>query len=315
MNIVNGKRMNTGMTYLNEAVRKRPNLTITGDSLIDKVLFKGATAYGVQLADGRQFTAGEIILSAGTHGSPAILLRSGVGPKSQLTKLDIPVVTDLPVGETLVDHPIYYNAYAAEPTGIGRQTPVIAAKVWTRSSFAKPDELDIHITATHLFPPDQSPTKVGFVFGIALTNPKSRGTLKLASKDPNTAPVIDLNFLGEEEDRKRLFEAVQLARKISKSEKLKPFIVKELNPGEAGTDEQVIASIKNTVDSYAHPFSTVSMGPKGGKHAVVDFQGRVYNVKGLRVVDASIFPEPVSAAPNPTVIMLAEKIADDIKKS
>jgi choline dehydrogenase len=315
MNIVNGKRMNTGMTYLNEAVRKRPNLTITGDSLIDKVLFKGTTACGIQLADGRQFTAREIILSAGTHGSPAILLRSGVGPKSQLAELGIPLIADLPVGETLVDHPIFYNAYAAEPTVIGRQTPVIAAKVWTRSSFAKPGELDIHITATHLFPPDQSPTKVGFVFGIALTNPKSRGTLKLASKDPNTAPVIDLNFLGEEEDRKRLFEAVQLARKISKSEKLKSFIVKELNPWEAGTDEQVIASIKNTVDSYAHPFSTVSMGPKGGNHAVVDFQGRVYNVKGLRVVDASIFPEPVSAAPNPTVIMLAEKISDDIKKS
>jgi choline dehydrogenase len=232
-----------------------------------------------------------------------------------LKELGIPLITDLPVGETLVDHPIYYNAYAAEPTAIGRQTPVIAAKVWTRSSFANSDELDLHITATHLFPPDQSPTKVGFVFGIALTNPKSRGTLRLASKDPNTAPVIDLNFLGEEEDRKRLFEGVQVARRISKSEKLKPFIVKELNPWEAVTDEQVMASIKNTVDSYAHPFSTVSIGPKGAKNSVVDFQGRVYNVKGLRVVDASIFPEAVSAAPNPTVIMLAEKIADEITKS
>jgi choline dehydrogenase len=151
--------------------------------------------------------------------------------------------------------------------------------------------------------------------GIALTNPKSRGSLKLASKDPNAAPIIDLNFLSEEEDRKRLLEGVQLARKISKSEKLKPLIVKELNPWEAITEEQVVTSIKNTVDSYAHPFSTVSMGPKTSKHAVVDFQGRVYNVKGLRVVDASIFPEAVSAAPNPTVIMVAEKIADEIKKS
>ena len=215
----------------------------------------------------------------------------------------------------LVDHPFFYNAYAADPNNIGRQTPVIAAKVWTKSSYAKTGELDIHITATHLLPPDQSPTKVGFVLAIALTNPKSRGTIKLASKDPNTAPIIDLNFLSVEEDRKRLLEGVKLSRKIAKSGKLKEMIVKELNPWEAETDEQLMTSIKNTVDSYAHPFATAPMGPAGSKNAVVDFEGNVYKVKGLRVVDASIFPDAVSAAPNPTVIMIAEKIADQIKKS
>jgi len=82
MNIVNGKRMNTGMTYLDNTVRKRKNLTIIGDALIDTVLFKNTTAYGVQLSDGRQFSASEIILSAGTYGTAQILLRSGIGPKN-----------------------------------------------------------------------------------------------------------------------------------------------------------------------------------------------------------------------------------------
>jgi len=315
MNVVNGQRMNTGMTYLNEAVRERGNLTIMGDILIDKVLFNGTTAYGVQTADGKQFKGRETILSAGTYGSAAILLRSGVGPKEELAKLSIPLVADAPVGKKLVDHPFFYNAYAVDPDLIGRQTPAIGVKVWTKSSFAKKGELDLHITATHQLPPDQSPTGVGIVLAVALTNPKSLGSLTLDSTDPKDAPVIDLNFLAEEEDRKRLFEGVQLARKIAKSQPLKSMIVKELNPWEAETDEQVMAAIKNTLESYAHPFATVSMGRSGSKIAVTDFQGNVYKVKGLRVVDASIFPDAVSAAPNPTVIMAAEKIADQIKKS
>jgi choline dehydrogenase len=314
MNVVNGIRMNTGMTYLNDDVRKRSNLTIIGNAITDKVLFDGTEAYGVQLADGRTFNADEIILSSGTYGTPAILMRSGIGPKHELDGLGIPVLADLPVGENLIDHPFYYNAYAVNPETVGPQTPVIAAKVWTKSSFAGEDELDLHITATHAFPPDQSPTHAGFVFAVALTNPKSRGTLKLASKDPLAAPKIDLNFLAEEEDRNRIMEGARLARKISNSSQFENMIVKELNPWEAKNDDDVMASIKNTLDSYAHPFATAPMGPEGSKAAVVDFQGWVYRVNNLRVVDASIFPDVVSAAPNPTVIMVAEKIADEIKK-
>ena len=315
MNIVDGHRMNTGMTYLNDNVRNRKNLTIIGNAIADKVLFNATTAYGIQLADGRQFRADEVILSAGTYGSPAILLRSGIGPKHELASHDIPIVAELPVGENLIDHPHYYNAYAANPDTIGRQTPVIGAKLWTKSSFARKGELDLHITATHLLPADQSPTKVGFVLAVALTNPQSRGTFKLASKDPNAAPIIDLNFLAVEEDRKRLLEGVKLSRRIASSDKLKRMIVQELNPWKADTDEQIIESMKNTLESYGHPFATAPMGPNGSKMAVVDFQGKVYKVAGLRVVDASIFPDAVSAAPNPTVIMAAEKIADQIKKT
>ena len=315
MNIVNGIRMNTGMTYLNDQVLKRPNLKVIGNVTTDKVLFDDSDAYGVQLADGRKFNADEVILSAGTYGTPAILMRSGIGPKQQLVNLDIPVVTDLPVGENLIDHPFYYNAYSVNPDTIGRQTPVIAVKIWTKSSYANEDELDLHITGTHLLPPDQSPTHAGFVLAVALTNPKSRGTFKLASKDPLAAPIIDLNLLAVEEDRKRILEGAKLARKIARSIQFKNMIVQELNPWQANNDDQIMESIKTTLDSYAHPFATAPMGPEESKTAVVDFQGRVHKVAGLRVVDASIFPDVVSAAPNPTVIMVAEKIADEIKNS
>ena len=103
------------MVYLTEEVRNRPNLKISGDVLVDRVLFDQRRAVGVVTASGAEIPAGEVILSAGSYGSPAILLRSGVGPAADLAELGIDVVADLPVGQHLQDQPFYYNAYALKP--------------------------------------------------------------------------------------------------------------------------------------------------------------------------------------------------------
>lgn len=310
MNIVDGVRVNTGMAYLTDEVRSRDNLTIRTDSLVDKVLFDGKRAVGVQLADGSQLQAGEVILSAGSYGSAAILLRSGVGPSEDLRALQIPLVADLPVGRNLVDHPFYYNAYAAKPELIGSQSPAIGAKLWTHSSTAEAGALDLHITATHLFPHEQSPTRVGFVLAVALSRPLSRGRLTLASRDPFVAPTIDLNFLGEPQDRQRLLEGIRLARKIGATAPLNALIQTELNPGLGNdSDEALLASIRASLDTYHHPTSTAPMGLPGVEHVVVDLQARVVGLQGLRVVDASILPDVPSVATNVTVIAAAEKVA------
>ncbi|PMY59831.1 MULTISPECIES: GMC family oxidoreductase [Pseudomonas] len=310
MNIVDGVRVNTGIAYLDNAVRARGNLQIRGDVLVDKVLFDGRRATGVRLASGEVIQANEVILSAGTYGSAAILLRSGIGPRDHLASLSIPLVAALPVGQRLKDHPFYYNAYAARPELIGKQSPVIGAKLWTHSSTAKNGDLDLHITATHLFPHDQSPTKVGFVLAVALTRPLSVGSLKLASRDPAQAPLIDLNFLARAEDRARLLEGVKLARKIGQTAPLQDLIHSELNPGaQASSDQQIEQSMLATLDTYHHPTSTAPMGQAGDPGAVVDLEGRVHGVQGLRVVDASIFPDAISVATNITTIATAEYIA------
>lgn len=310
MNVVDGVRINTGMAYLNDEVRTRGNLHIRPDSLVDKVLFDGQRAIGVQLSDGTQLRAAEVILSAGSYGSAAILLRSGVGPDADLRALQIPVVATLPVGQQLQDHPFYYNAYAANPRLIGRQSPAIGAKLWSHSRSAEPGDLDLHITATHLFPHDQSPTNIGFVLAVALTRPRSRGTLSLASRDPLAAPIIDLNFLAEPEDRQRLLDGIRLARRIGGTAPLNALIHTELNPGSGvASDEALLASVRASLDTYHHPTSTAPMGGPGDKHAVVDLQARVIGLHGLRVVDASIFPDVPSVATNITVIAFAEKIA------
>ena len=310
MNIVNGVRINTAMSYLSADIRARSNLHITTDCLVDVVLFEEKRAIGVRLATGESFFANEVILSAGTYGSPAILMRSGVGPAEHLRDLGISLVADLPVGLNLVDHPFYYNAYAAKPEKIGAQSPVIGAKLWTHSSTAKPGELDLHITATHLFPHDQSPTQVGFVLAVALTRPVSRGQLWLSSRNPKDAPKIDLNFLADPLDEARLLEGVKLARKIGLATPLAEMVHSELSPGLAAqSDAAILASIKATLDTYHHPTSTVPMGASGSAHAVVDFQTRVHGLERLRVVDASIFPDVPSVATNITTIAFAELVA------
>ncbi len=314
MNIVNGVRVNTGMAYLTNAVRARRNLTIRGNTMVDRVLFKARRTVGVRLANGGEIRAAEVILSAGTYGSAAILLRSGIGPADDLARLAIPVVTDLPVGRRLKDHPFYYNAYAAHPDRIGAQTPVVGAVVWTHSSTAKNGDEDLHISATHLFPHDQSPTGIGFVLAAGLTRPRSVGRLWLESTDPSVQPHIDLNFLADPLDRARLMEGVKLARRIGQTAPLAGLIHSELAPGaEAASDDAIQASIAATLDTYHHPVSTAPMGLAGDPAAVVDLQGRVHGLAGLRVIDASIFPDAVSTATNITTIAVAEHLAAQIE--
>ena len=309
MNIANGVRMNTGMTYLSNAVRARPNLQIRSDVLVDRVVFDGKRATGVRLADGEVIEAGEVILSAGTYGSPAILLRSGIGPADDLRALGLDAVADLPVGRHLKDHPLYCNAYAAKPNLIGLQSPVIGAKVWTHSSTADDGDEDLHITATHLFPPDQSPTGVGFVLAVALTRPRSVGRLWIDSLDPTVQPRIDLAFLSDPNDRERLLEGIKMARRLGRTAPLADLIEVELAPGPgAESDEAVLASVKATLGTYHHPTSTVRMGTDGDASAVVGLDGRVRDVTGLLVIDASIFPDTISVATNVTTIALAEHL-------
>ncbi len=133
VDVVDGVRQNVGLVYLTAEVRRRPNLTIRGDVTIDRVLFDAATATGVLAADGTVYRAREVILSGGTYGSPAVLLRSGVGPGDELTILGIDVVADLPVGQRLQDQPGYANAYALA-SGYLEMTPAVGSLLWTAST-------------------------------------------------------------------------------------------------------------------------------------------------------------------------------------
>ncbi len=309
LNVVDGVRQNTGIAYLTEEVRHRPNLTIRGGVQVDRVIFEDGHARGVRLVDGSFERATTTILSAGVYGSPAILMRSGIGPAQDLRALDIPVVADVPVGRRLMDHPFYYNVYALVPQAREMESAA-GALLWTNSSEAAPGELDVHISATHFFDPAQSPTGGAIVLAVAVTRPDSIGTLALTSLDPRQAPRIDLNFLAAPRDRRRLLEGVKLSRKLGRTSPFADLVEREMFPGPTVQDDTALmAVIRSTLDIYQHATSTAPMCGDQDASAVVDWLGAVRGVEDLRVVDASIFPEIPSTPTNLTVIMVAEHIA------
>jgi choline dehydrogenase len=314
VNVIDGVRQNTGLVYLTEEVRNRPNLKISGDLLVDRVLFDQRRAVGVITASGAEIPAGEVILSSGTYGSPAILLRSGVGPVADLGGLGIDAVADLPVGQHLQDQPFYYNAYALKPEALDMR-PAVGALLWTPSSEARDDQLDIHIAVTHLLPAEYSPTGGAITLSVAVVKPDSRGTLRLRSRDPRDQPEIDCNLLAEGRDARRMLDGVKLARRIGRNPALAQFIALEILPGDAVGDDQLADVIASNLASYGHPVATAPMGGPDDPWSVVDSHGAVKGIDGLRVVDASIMPVVPSVALNPTTIMIAERIAKAVYAS
>jgi choline dehydrogenase len=314
VNVIDGVRQNTGLVYLTEAVRNRPNLKISGDVLVDRVLFEGRRATGVLTANGTEIPADEVILSGGAYGSPAILLRSGAGPAADLARLGIEVVAELPVGKRLHDQPFYYNAYALK-TGALDMRPAVGALLWTASSEVRGDELDLHIAVTHLMPPQYSPTGGSIALSVAVAKPDSRGTLTLRSRDPREHPEIDCNFLAEDRDARRMLEGVRLARRIGRNPALAQFLELEILPGDTIGDDRLADAIASGLASYGHPTATAPMGGEQDPWAVVDSLGAVRGIDALRVVDASIIPVVPSVAINPTTIMLAERIAKTVYTS
>ena len=185
LNVVDHVRQNTALAYLTPDVRSRANLEIRGEVLVDRVLFESGAAVGAVTVDGQVHRAREVILSAGTYGTAAILLRSGIGPAADLLDLGIEVLADLPVGQYMQDHPFFYNVYALAP-GRTQMAPGPLAQLWTATSESAPGELDLHINAQHLLDPAASPTGGTIVLAASLVQPESRGTLTsaVASRRP-----------------------------------------------------------------------------------------------------------------------------------
>jgi choline dehydrogenase len=309
LNVVNGVRVNTGIAYLTDRVRARPNLTIRAGAEVDSVVFDGNRATGVKFVTGEVLAAGEVILSAGAFGSPAILMRSGLGPKQHLSEMGISTLVDLPVGERLKDHPFFYNVYALKREAKA-MNPGAGSLIWLPSQSAAKGELDLHVTGTHYIDPKVSPTGGAIVLACAVTLPNSVGRLRLASRDPRAAPHIQYNFFDDPSDLDRMVEAVVLSRQIGRTAPFSDVVDHEMAPGAGIGDEKALrANIVANVAAYQHPTSTVAMGADTDRTAVVDPWGKVRGVEALRVIDASILPDIPSVATNVTTIMVAERIA------
>lgn len=338
-----GRRASTARGYLDQA-RARANLTIVTHATTDRILFDGKRAMGVAYLQGDDSTPltvharREVLLCAGAIASPQILQRSGVGPAALLREFDIPVVQDLPgVGENLQDHLELYLQYACkEPVSIFPATkwwnqPAIGANwlfrgkglgasnqfeaggfIRSREEFAWPN-IQYHFLPVAInYNGSKGVQEHGFQAHMGSMRSPSRGRIRLKSRDPHAHPSILFNYMSHEQDWQEFRDGIRITREIMAQPALDQYRGREISPGaHVQSDAELDDFIRNHAETAYHPSCSCKMGED--EMAVVDGQGRVHGVQGLRVVDASIMPEIITGNLNATTIMMAEKIADRIR--
>jgi len=333
-----GRRFSSSIATLrNNAAR----LTVRTGVLVERVVLKGSTATGVAVRVGaeRQTVSArrEVIVCAGVFGSPQILMLSGIGPAAHLRSHGIKAIVDLPVGDNLHDHmfvPMTFLAPSAVRRGTARYflSGMIAEAVrgdswfgrtvfeggaFVRSKHARnvPD-LQIHMLPWAYPSPNQDkPVRPEVDLRPAMTvmptliYPKSRGTVRLASSEPDAAPLIDPAYLTEQSDAQFLFDSVKAMRDMAASQHLKTVITTELHPADAArTDADLWRELPNRATTVYHPVGTCRMG--SDERAVVDPLLRVRGIEGLRVADAAIMPSITGGNTNAPAMMIGERCAE-----
>ncbi len=337
-----GERFSAAKAYLTPH-RGRPNLHVMTGVTVDRIGLMHGVARQVDALLGGQtqtLTARrEIIVSAGAFQSPAILMRSGIGPAAHLQSLGIEVLHDAPgVGDNLHDHPdVVLVADAPGHTDLmglsargvwhtlqalwawrqdrkGRLTTNFAeggAFYKSRPEVAHPD-IQLHFVVAKLVDHGrQLALGHGYSLHVCLLQPHSRGRVQLTDRNPHSAPLIDPQFLSDPRDLQRLRDGVRQAQRILAQPALAAYGQEWSVSADARTDDQLEHWIRQNADTVYHPVGTCRMGRD--HKAVVDERLRVHGVPGLRVVDASVMPRIVSGNTNAPTIMIAEKAADWIR--
>ncbi|HTJ44501.1 MAG TPA: FAD-dependent oxidoreductase [Kofleriaceae bacterium] len=333
-----GIRFSAAKGYLNGA----QTLVVETGVTVTRVVIERGRAVGVEIIAGGEKrvvrAAREVILCGGVFGSAQILMLSGVGPAAHLREHGLGVVADLPVGQNLHDHLFVPMTYLA-PTAIHRGTPLHflggmikeatrgdswfgrtvfegAGFVKSRHANGKPD-LQIHTLPWSYPTPNQDKpvrpkvdTRPAITVMPTLIYPKSRGSVQLASADPNDAPLIDPNYLAEPDDTRFLLDGMKMIRELMASARLKDVVTGELLPGPEFPDDAALAKeLPNRIHTVYHPVGTCRMGAASDPRSVVDPQLRVKGVEGLRVADASIMPSITGGNTNAPALMIGERAA------
>ena len=342
MTVGAGQRCSAAVAYLHP-VRSRRNLVVRTEALVQRVLFDGERAVGVEYRRGnashRVHASREVIVSAGPINSPQLLKLSGLGPAAELREHGIDVVQDLPgVGENLHDHlEFYFQLACREPiTLYSAMNPL--AKAWigarwllsrsglgatnhfetggfirSRAGVRYPDLQYHFLPLAVAYDGSSGASEHGFQAHVGPMRTRSRGWVRLRSADPAEAPRIFFNYLGEADDLVEMRACVRLTREIFAQPAFDRYRGREIQPGEGvQSDAEIDAFVRQHVESAYHPCGTCRMGGADDALAVVDPETRVRGVSGLRVVDSSIMPSITTGNLNAPTIMLAEKAADHI---
>jgi len=335
-----GQRASISRYYLNPA-KKRKNLNIFSNSFVEKIIFDGKKAIGIEVKIKDKvekiYAEKEIILSGGSINSPQLLMLSGIGEANHLKQKGINIVHDLKgVGKNLQDHlETYIQQECKTKDTLYKYTKlvpkVLAGIQWFLSKsgpcsqsfleaggFAKSSpERDIANVQFHFFPSfviDHglvNPSSHGYQLHASPNHPKSRGLITLNSSNPYDYPKILFNYLEHEDDLRQTRESISVARKVLAQNSLVKYAGKEIGPGpDVQSENDLDEYIKSNAETAYHPCGTAKMGVD--KMAVVDEDLKIHGLQNIRVVDASVMPEIPSGNLNAPTLMIAEKASDSI---
>ncbi|MYK57544.1 MAG: choline dehydrogenase [Rhodospirillaceae bacterium] len=349
MTVHRGRRWSTANAYLKPALKRAPKrttaragLSVAKNALATRLLLDGRRARGVEYRQGDALRTAqahsEVILIGWPVNAPHLLMLSGVGPAGHLQEHGIEVVHDLPgVGGNLQDHlELYLQQACTRPitlhSAVGLFGMALIGMRWIafRSGLGAtnhfesggfirsqpgvrwPDIQYHFLPLAASYDMSQRVRCHGYQAHAGPMRSKSRGTVRLASADPREAPKVLFNYMSHADDWTEMRACVRLTREVFAQPAFDPYRGDELAPGDAvQSDDEIDAFVRETVQSAYHPCGTCKMGTD--PMAVVDPQGRVHGMEGLRVVDSSIMPAITTGNLNAPTIMIAEKAADAIR--
>ncbi len=321
VNVAAGVRLNTAFAYLDDA-RSRPCLTIVADAMVDRLEVGEAGVTVLARRDGQELrvVGDRVVLAAGTFGSPAVLLRSGIGDPDELGALGVPVQHALPgVGRNLHDHPMVELEFAGsaelrrrlDEARAQRFVPEEQTMGKLRSSLAE-GPFDLHVMPVAAY--GHSVLGGRTLIAAANLEPRSRGRLRLVSREPEVLPALDHAFLSDREGRDVavLVEGVGFIRELAATEPLRSLLGVETTPGPVA---DLPSAIRRLVTHYFHPVGTCAMGQASDPFAVCDGQGRLHGLPTVSVADCSVFPVVPRANTNVPAVLVGEVVADALLTS
>jgi 5-(hydroxymethyl)furfural/furfural oxidase len=324
INSRDGVRVSTNDAYL-EPARGRPNLTIRGDTVVDRVCLDGRRATGVRALtpDGwREFQARETIVACGAIHSPGVLIRSGIGPAAELRALGVAPVADLPVGRNLVDHSAIWLLLNLKPEARVATVEHRHTNCCVRFSSGHPGTgtNDLFMASMNLVGFDEEGRGKGLIV-VATFQTFSRGWVHVTSPDPLADPEVEINMLADERDLVRLRDGYRRLHQIVNhpavqaiSEGVESYVTGDSPTGLLPDDDLDAWLLANCQDTQ-HPVGTCRMGRPDDPRSVVDPDCRVLGLDGLRVIDASIMPDNVRANTHLTTVMIAEHMAVRLRRA
>jgi choline dehydrogenase len=317
VNIVDGVRWNSAFAYL-DPLRGNDCLIIQPNTQVDRLRLEGNRVIAIE-AIGPEgpltIEADQVVVCAGTYGSPAILLRSGIGPDSELRRLGIETKLDLEVGRNLHDHPAVYLKYSGTPKLVAVMLDFAARGgiLFSEQTIAKfRSKYCTSAYDLHLFPIGgqfmDTADSWEFLLPVANMIPLSRGSVQLTSADPFAPLKIDSAYLSDSEGRDLtiLWNGIELVRDYACQTPLSDLIGEEISPT---VDYKTAEDVPSDNLHYYHPVGTCKMGPESDPTAVVDTRGKAHGVDNLYVADASIMPVVPRANTNIPALVVGERIA------